>query len=299
MARYSPHTPVWGLGLLLCSLALVNGLSPCAVRCRTADLAERTSGHDGRRWMSLSSSAASRHSRRCQCTSTRLYSLSPRNDSDRPNFSNDIVAMEREVQDSVDAQLDWDRVQRALTNDGGRDQDGRYDIRTLDESEQGRTQKVALAASSVLAFLTWTLTNSPFIAFAAFAAVLWQVGFRKDYEGVDDVWAPAARVVGRLTLDTVEKTVIPKAKAMTRAAVLEEQDSQMRKRLAELEQENGRLKTWIQQRIAVDESLNQFSLDELKGMARRNRLPVGGNKAQLMMRLLDEDILDIESLQRY
>jgi hypothetical protein len=89
----------------------------------------------------------------------------------------------------------------------------------------------------------------------------------------------------------------PKIKAVVRAAMSDQEEIfLLKEKIKQLEVQNSDLQKWKRQRIAVDESLSKFTLDELKEMARRNKLPVGGSKSQLMMRLLENDVTDLDFL---
>eukprot|EP00536_Pseudo-nitzschia_multiseries_P000920 jgi/Psemu1/250049/estExt_Genewise1Plus.C_110162 len=105
-----------------------------------------------------------------------------------------------------------------------------------------------------------------------------------------------ARLLGRITIQSVETTK-PKLKAMARAAITSEDESQeqvvrlLQQRIEVLENENAQLKRWKQQRNKADALLSQYALDDLKAMARANNLPVGGTKIQLLMRLLENRVL--------
>ena len=45
--------------------------------------------------------------------------------------------------------------------------------------------------------------------------------------------------------------------------------------------------------MVIDERISDYTLDELKEIARKNRLPVGGTKAILMMRLAEAEAIDL------
>ena len=42
----------------------------------------------------------------------------------------------------------------------------------------------------------------------------------------------------------------------------------------------------------MDCALPNYSLDELKDLARQNNLPVGGNKSEILMRLAEAEVIN-------
>lgn len=81
---------------------------------------------------------------------------------------------------------------------------------------------------------------------------------------------------------------------MARAIMMgEEEISTLKADLAEKEQELLELRRWKQLRIAVDDALPRFALDDLKELARKNGMMVGGTKTQLLLRLAEAGIIDL------
>lgn len=108
----------------------------------------------------------------------------------------------------------------------------------------------------------------------------------------------AARIVGRFTLKTMEDTG-SKVKPIIRATV--EGDAELeylRACVGDLKRENEELRLWKHRRNLVDDSLTKYSLDELKDIAREEGLlgVAGLTKPRLMMRLLEEGVLDIKKI---
>ena len=107
-----------------------------------------------------------------------------------------------------------------------------------------------------------------------------------------DSSGPVTRTVGRATISTIEKST-PTVKKVIRAVVDQDEFDRMEKRLAELEEENEALKLNIKRRQSVDEQAKFFKVDELRNLARRSNLKVGGTKAELMLRLVENGLLNI------
>lgn len=209
----------------------------------------------------------------------------------RPNYSyllqvktkdgiddKEMSIIEREVMESTRATLDLQRVTRTLFDD---------------ELKPTRVPlvgwKVALAAGSaggVAAFLV--LHN--LIVSGTIGASIFLVANGDPLEE-ETVAGALARVVGRVTLQSVEASQ-PKVRAIARAAVRgEDEVVELKSRLFHLERENAELRLWKERRNAVDEALPTFSLGDLKEKARQNALVIGGSKAQLLMRLVEAEII--------
>jgi hypothetical protein len=151
--------------------------------------------------------------------------------------------------------------------------------------------KVSLAsASAVTAFVVLATNASLLIAGIVFVAVFFIANGDPLEEDDENVTGSMARFVGRYTIQSVESSK-PKLKAIARAAISDQEEIGLLKgTIRQLQTENKNLKLWKQRRMIVDQSLSFYTLEELKDMARRNKLPVGGTKSQLMMRLLENDV---------
>lgn len=195
-----------------------------------------------------------------------------------PPREDDISAVEREVFESTRSRLDIRRVNEAFFEEEEELQRGLYD-----------SWKVALAAGLMTSFASGMLFHSIYVsAFACIAVFVVAIG-----DPIDETSAAGAlaRVVGRFTLKTVSQ---PKVKAVVRAAAIgDDEVFKLRERLRDLEAENDELFLWKQRRTAVDESLNEFNVDELKEIARENKIRIGGTKSQLLMRLVEAEIIDL------
>lgn len=199
--------------------------------------------------------------------------------SDRsPPSQEEISALEREVFESTRSRLDIRRVNEAFFEEEDELQRGLYD-----------SWKVALAAGLLTSLAAGMVFHSVFVsAFACVAVFVVAIG-----DPIDETSAAGAlaRVVGRFTLKTVAQ---PKVKAIARAAVRgNDEVFELRELLRDLEAENEELYLWKRRRIAVDEALNDFNVDELKEIARENKIRIGGTKSQLLMRLVEAEIVDL------
>ena len=86
----------------------------------------------------------------------------------------------------------------------------------------------------------------------------------------------------------------PKIKAVARVAIRgDDQVALLMERIEQLEAENAQLRLWQKNRNAVDNSVSKYTLQQLKSKARANKLPVGGSKATLLMRLVEADAIDV------
>ena len=99
--------------------------------------------------------------------------------------------------------------------------------------------------------------------------------------------------MGRATLHSLQ-ALQPKVKLVARAAFRGDNEvALLTQRIEELEAENASLRLWQQRRNAVDDSLSKYTLAELKSTAKKNKLPVGGSKTTLLMRLVEADVIDV------
>jgi pyruvate-formate lyase len=84
------------------------------------------------------------------------------------------------------------------------------------------------------------------------------------------------------------ETSSPKIRAVARAAITNQEEiTQLQSQVRVLEQQNAELIRWKERRLAVEDNLGHYTLAELKEMARKNNIAVGGKKQELMLRLLD------------
>jgi len=86
----------------------------------------------------------------------------------------------------------------------------------------------------------------------------------------------------------------PKIKAVARVTIRgDSQVAILTERIEQLEAENAQLRLWQKRRNAVDNSASKYTLPQLKKKAKENKLPVGGSKATLLMRLVEAEAIDV------
>ncbi len=165
-------------------------------------------------------------------------------------------------------------------------------------NKQPSRLSIAFASGSVVAFTSFLIFHTPILSALLFFVTAYVASADPiESDGLlvegDQISGPIARIIGRFTIKSIARTK-PKVKAVARAVISgEEEVDSLHRRIKELEIENEELKIWCKRRKAVDENSKLYSLDALKDMARMNRLPVGGTKAQLMMRLLESGCLKL------
>ena len=197
----------------------------------------------------------------------------------------DLLSLETEVMASTRAKLDMQRVTKAFTETDA-------NSTTMEPAKQAllaSAWRVALAAAFFMSSLTFFWSKTLFLAVVAFVGTFW-IAYQDPLEE-EGVAGALARVVGRWTIQSVETTT-PKIKAVARAAMASPEElSDLRSQLQVLQQQNAELVLWKERRLAVDDNMGKYTLDELKELARQHNLAVGGKKHELMMRLLESKIL--------
>jgi hypothetical protein len=192
------------------------------------------------------------------------------------------MSLERDVVESTRARLDLQRVQEAFL-------EKEYDYGYIQERPV-ESWKVALSAGIVSSVAANFLLLHSFILSSVVCVAVFLIANGDPLEE-DSVAGALARVVGRLTLQSVQVSQ-PTVRAIARAAVRGDAEvTQLQRRVDELEDENAELYLWKQRRQAVDEALSEFNVDELKAKARENSITIGGTKSQLLMRLVEAGIV--------
>lgn len=207
----------------------------------------------------------------------------------KEDSDDEMLMMEKEVVASAQAKVDKQTARKALTT-------------ALSDGSPARTQATpqwaaALAASVAAGVASFLALHNIAVGLVVAASVGF-VANRNPLEEEDSAGA-IARTVGRYTLASVEAAT-PKAKAIARAALIgQEEVEELQERLQDLETqytvlqgENTQLRLWKERRLWVDQVLSTYNLQELKELARRNELQVGGTKAQLLMRLVEAEAID-------
>ena len=196
----------------------------------------------------------------------------------------DIELMERQVIASVNAKLDAQRVQDALLSV---EDESNYK-RELDDPPSPLS--VATAAGTVAFAAMYSLLPNPSLLLSSlgFIAVFAVAMIR--YEDADDtnLAGPMARIVGRATISTIKKSQ-PKVKAVARAVASKEDEFER------LVKENAELKEWKRRRMAVDDVFGNYTMQQLKDLARENKVQGFStmNKSTLMMKLIDVGALNL------
>jgi hypothetical protein len=208
--------------------------------------------------------------------STRLCKWPKRHDDE-------ITTMENELLASAQARTDSNRILRAFDAD--------YLAPPTSLTQQQQQWKIALAASFVgSSAMLFSIKN---VYVAGFVFVVVFIAANGDPLQDDSLAGALARLVGRQTLRSVEASQ-PKVRALARAVITgEEEIVELNLRIQNLQDEVESLRLWKERRLKVDDVLNNFTLDELKDKARRNKLEIGGTKAQVLMRLVEAEVLEL------
>ena len=248
-----------------------------------------------------------------------LFENGKQNNNDRM-IDMEIQQMEKEVIGSTNAKLDAKRVVNALLDSdsptpgssstfggiGGGDLVEEVETTNTNPKFIANTAPVwqlALAAAMSASTITFFVTQKNIILSSIVFVSLFVVAFNDPMEEDDTVWGSFARLLGRRTIQSVEFSK-PRVKAVVKAAIATSNngDDDERQRLINqmknlqkenemLKLENIKLRLWKTQRIQVDDHLGRYTLTELKDIARTNRMKVSGTKTELLMRLVENNII--------
>ena len=198
---------------------------------------------------------------------------------------NELSRMEQEVKGSVQAQMDLKRVAEALDSD-------QLDTQNSTNSANLASRwQIALASAIFCSVVSLSLLNNSITTGIVFIGTF--ILAARDPLEEEGAAGAGARLLGRFAINSVEVSK-PKIKAVARAAMTNEEDiSRLKQQVSELQEENATLRLWKERRIKIDEKMSDYTLDELKAIARENRLAVGGTKAILMMRLLEANAIKV------
>lgn len=219
-----------------------------------------------------------------------------------PDFGRTIVGtgvdeLEREVYATARAKMDQKQIERSLLEN---DQDATGSTADLSSRTSAAAVvmaspwQISLAAASAVSTFVLISTNASLMIAGIVFVVVFAVA-NGDPLDEDNATGAVVRQVGRMTIQSVESSK-PKLKAIARAAITDQEEIVLLKQqIKDLEEVNADLTLWKERRIAVDDNLSRYSLDELKDIARSNKLAVGGTKSQLMMRILENGVrLDLD-----
>jgi len=218
----------------------------------------------------------------------------------------EIYALERDVMAATQSRLDMKRVADALystldvsTSKGSvTRKEQKDDLKStwtiIDNKNIQNSQNplsISFAAGAFFSVLSLIVTKSLFLSAIAFLVVgLIANGNPLDEEGASGA---VSRVIGRATLQSIEISK-PKVQAVARAAISGSVEVDgLRNEVVTLQEENRELRLWITRRKAVDDMLSDYNLEELKFIAREQSMPVGGTKAQLLMRLVEASVIGV------
>lgn len=199
-----------------------------------------------------------------------------------------IDELEKEVYASARLKMDQRRMENALLEkDDERIGTGSSDPQRT--AMMASPWQISLAAASAVSTFVLVTTNASLSIAGIVFVVVFAVA-NGDPLDEDNATGAVARQVGRVTIQSVESSK-PKLKAIARAAITDQEEIVLLKRqIQRLEGDNANLKLWKERRMAVDDNLSRYTLDELKDVARSNQLAVGGTKSQLMMRILENGV---------
>lgn len=227
------------------------------------------------------------------------------NVNDDGNYKNDYTneelknivmpQMEQEIIASTNAKLDVQKVKNALTKDTTKNTIPNPDPELYPDLNKTSSSNWNIAIASGIVLATFSFFSFHVMTFSAIIFLITTYIASRDplNETDENISGPLFRIIGRGTIQSIEKTT-PKVKAVARAVISGEEEIQdLKRQLVELETENEELKLWIARRQFVDENAQFYSLDTLKNMARMKGLQVGGTKAQVMMRLIEAGCITI------
>jgi len=203
--------------------------------------------------------------------------------------------MEKEVKASAQTTVDMNQIKNALSIRSSKEKSSVMVPKTT-STEPPSQLSISIAAGITSSVVSYIVFSQFYVSAFCFGLVLFVANFDLFFLPDDkkDVVGPIARMVGRATISSVE-TIQPKVKAMTFAAITNEEElKQIQLRLSELENENVLLKKYIQQRNLADEISSNYTVKELKTIAKTNKITLSSSmtKVQILMSLLQADCLN-------
>jgi hypothetical protein len=210
--------------------------------------------------------------------------------SHKQDPNDDIASLEREVLASVQAQLDRKRVVEAFLEDKPSSSLVPSNSNDLLPTQSESSWHIPAAAAVVTSTFSFAIFQNPYMTALVLVSVF--IAASGDPLEEDSLAGAVARILGRFTLQSVQASQ-PKIRALARAVVTgEEEILQLQERLQQLKEENEQLLLWKVRRLRVDQTLQNYSLDQLKDLARDYSISVGGTKSQLLLRLVEAGIVD-------
>jgi hypothetical protein len=206
----------------------------------------------------------------------------------------DWTDMNQRVLANAQADLDWQRLGQALEARKVEvtKNDLLYAQEALSNNRPVSPWKIAIAAASVSSATSLFLFQNFYVAAIVLLVVFIAASRDPIEESAEDVTGALARTVGRVTIDSIEGSQ-PKIRALARAIISgEEEINALRSQVEDLERENKELALWKERKIKVDEVSGDYKINDLKAMLKKENLPTTGTKVDLLMRLMEENIMN-------
>lgn len=203
----------------------------------------------------------------------------------------EIAELERQVLASAREKMDYNQITRALIGD---DDNNSKAVADDAASSHTPTWQIALTASTVTAGISFLLFSNLYVALFVWVSIFLAANTDPVQDDSGSLVGPLARVVGRATLQSYQ-TSKPTLQALARAVVTgQDQLRALQFEKETLQAQKDELELWKRRRLWVEDNLQSYSVQELKQRARENQLPVGGTKMQLLQRLVDAQVMEIE-----
>jgi hypothetical protein len=184
----------------------------------------------------------------------------------KKNMDMELREMEKDIVGSTNAKLDLKRIANALESS-----DPESNLNPEMVANTAAPWQLATAAAVTASVATFVATTNSILASIVFiGSFLAAIGDPVEEEGLA---GPVARLLGRETIKSVESSK-PKIRAVVRAAVTDEETiMQLQEEVTQLREENASLRLWKEKRVATEMLLAKYTMDELRELERRHRLP--------------------------
>ena len=216
-----------------------------------------------------------------------LYASPPKASSSN-SVEEEIAKLEQQVLTSAQAQMDYNQITRALLGNSASNDDA-------DDAYQPMPNwQIALTASTMTAALSFVLFSNLYVSLFVLISIFVVANTDPIHENNDNVVGPLARLLGRATLQSARASK-PTLQALARAVVTGQDEVRaLQLKVQALQDETADLKQWKERRLWVEDNLQEFTVEELKQLARNHEIPVGkSTKLQLLQRLVDSNVIDI------